>query len=119
MFPKNTRLIFSFRKIGNGPGTVKSGVPSFGIHFMKFSTLKVFPGSSVNFVVMPSSTQVSTRTMLSPLPRWAAIKNLVAHPQILAMQPKPETEDDDEEEEEEEDESNDSFEDGDIDVSDN
>ena len=23
MFPKNTRLIFSFRKIGNGPGTVK------------------------------------------------------------------------------------------------
>ena len=23
MFLKNTRLIFSFRKIGNGPGTVK------------------------------------------------------------------------------------------------
>src|SRR5579859_8121291 len=40
MFPKNTRLIFSFRKIGNGPGTIKFGILSFGIHFMKFSTLK-------------------------------------------------------------------------------
>src|SRR5579859_7761637 len=40
MFPKNTRLIFNFRKIGNGPGTVKFGILSFGIHFMKFLTLK-------------------------------------------------------------------------------
>ena len=88
MFPKSTRLIFSFRKIGNGPGTIKFGILSFGIHFMKFSTLKVFQGSSVNFVIRLSNTQVSTWTTLSPLPQWAVIKNLVAHPQILAMQPK-------------------------------
>jgi len=55
---------------------------------MKFSTLKVFQGSSVNFVIRLSNTQVSTWTTLSPLPQWAVIKNLVAHPQILAMQPK-------------------------------
>jgi hypothetical protein len=69
MFPKSSQLRFSFRMIGNGPGTVTFGILSFGIHFMKLSILKVFQRSSVNTVVWLSNTQVFTQTTVSPLPQ--------------------------------------------------